>query len=37
MEEFIAGVICTFDGLTDREGNPVFYTSHQYSQGSWRQ
>jgi len=33
MEEFISGVICTFDGLTDREGNPVFYTSHQYSQG----
>lgn len=33
MEEFIDGVICTFDGLTDREGNPVFYTSHQYSQG----
>ena len=33
MEEFIQGQICTFDGLTDREGNPVFYTSHQYSQG----
>jgi hypothetical protein len=33
MEEFVEGQICTFDGLTDREGNPVFYTSHQYSQG----
>lgn len=33
MEEFIQGVICTFDGLTDRDGNLVFYTSHQYSQG----
>ncbi|HEY5670858.1 MAG TPA: ATP-grasp domain-containing protein [Anaerolineales bacterium] len=33
MEEFIGGVICTFDGLTDRDGNMVFYTSHQYSQG----
>lgn len=33
VEEFITGMICTFDGLTDREGNPVFYTSHQYSQG----
>lgn len=33
MEEFIQGTICTFDGLTDREGNPVFHTSHQYSTG----
>lgn len=33
MEEFIEGIICTFDGLTDRDGNLVFYTSHQYSQG----
>lgn len=33
MEEFIPGVICTFDGLTDHNGNVVFYTSHQYSQG----
>ncbi|MEJ2598599.1 MAG: ATP-grasp domain-containing protein [Anaerolineales bacterium] len=33
LEEFIEGVICTFDGLTDRSGNPVFSTSHQYSQG----
>jgi len=33
IEEFIGGSICTFDGLTDREGNLVFYTSHQYSQG----
>lgn len=33
MEEFVEGDICTFDGLTDRAGNPVFYTSHRYSQG----
>jgi len=33
MEQFVAGQICTFDGLTDRDGNPVFYTSHEYSQG----
>jgi hypothetical protein len=33
VEEFIQGRILTFDGLTDREGNPVFYTSMTYSQG----
>jgi biotin carboxylase len=33
MEEFITGEICSFDGLTDRQGTPVFYTAHQYSQG----
>lgn len=33
VEEFIHGPILTFDGLTDREGNPVFYTSLTYSQG----
>ena len=33
LEEFVDGVICTFDGLTDRDGNLVFFTSHQYSQG----
>jgi hypothetical protein len=33
LEEYIQGSICTFDGLTDREGNLVFYTSHQYSLG----
>jgi ATP-grasp domain len=33
LEEFIDGIICTFDGITDRSGNPVFYTSHLYSQG----
>ena len=32
MEEFIEGTIFTFDGLTDREGNTVFYTSHTYGQ-----
>ena len=33
FEEFIFGDILTFDGLTDHSGNPVFYTSHKYSQG----
>ncbi len=33
LEQFIPGIICTFDGLTDIDGNLVFYTSHQYSQG----
>ena len=33
LEEFISGIIQTFDGLVDRDGNLVFYTSHQYSQG----
>jgi hypothetical protein len=33
LEEFIEGQIYTFDGLTDRAGLPVFYTSHTYSQG----
>jgi biotin carboxylase len=33
MEEFIPGIICTYDGLTDRDGNIVFSSSLQYSQG----
>ena len=33
MEEFIFGTIYSFDGLTDRDGNLVFYTSHKFSQG----
>ncbi len=33
IEEFISGQIYTFDGLTDRDGNLVFFTSHTYSQG----
>lgn len=33
MEEFVTGAICTFDGLADREGEPVFYASLEYSQG----
>ena len=33
LEEFIQGQIFTFDGLTDKVGNVVFYTSHTYSQG----
>jgi biotin carboxylase len=32
-EEFIQGTILTFDGLTDQDGTPVFYSSMQYSQG----
>ncbi len=33
MEAFVNGTIMSFDGLTDREGNLVFYTAHQYSEG----
>jgi biotin carboxylase len=33
MEEFVAGAINSFDGLTDQDGNLVFYTAHEYSQG----
>lgn len=33
FEQFIPGIICSFDGLTDRDGNLVFYTSHRFSQG----
>lgn len=33
LEEFIEGEICTFDGLTDKDGNIVFYTSHIYQRG----
>ncbi len=33
LEEFVDGAICSFDGLADRDGQPVFYTAHEYSQG----
>ena len=33
LEEFVTGTIQTFDGITDRDGKLVFYTSHQYSSG----
>jgi len=33
MEEFINGQIVSFDGLTDKDGNPVFFTSHVYERG----
>lgn len=33
MEEFIDGVIETFDGLTDRDGNVVFCASSRYGSG----
>jgi hypothetical protein len=33
FEEFVSGQICTFDGLTDREGTPVFVNSLVYSAG----
>ncbi|HDR05719.1 MAG TPA: ATP-grasp domain-containing protein [Candidatus Marinimicrobia bacterium] len=33
LEQFVEGNIISFDGLTDREGNLVFYTAHQYSGG----
>ena len=31
LEEFLAGVIQSFDGLTDRDGGIVFCTGHQFS------
>jgi biotin carboxylase len=33
LEGFVAGTIVSFDGLADREGNPVFATAHTFSQG----
>jgi len=33
LEEFVQGDVYTFDGLTDKDGNPVFFTSLRYSQG----
>jgi hypothetical protein len=33
LEEFVRGRICTFDGLADREGKPVFTNSLEYSAG----
>lgn len=33
FEEFIEGEIFSFDGLTDKDGRIVFYTSHKYQQG----
>lgn len=33
LEGFIKGTITSFDGLTNAEGAPVFWTSHVFSQG----
>lgn len=33
LEEFIAGRLFSFDGLADRDGDPVFFTAHAFSQG----
>jgi hypothetical protein len=33
MEEFVAGTVCSYDGLCDRDGNIVFYACLVYSQG----
>jgi len=33
MEEFVNGDICSFDGLTDRNGKIVFCTGHTYMSG----
>ena len=33
MEEFITGQIYSFDGLADAYSNPVFFTSHVFSEG----
>ena len=37
MEEFISGVIFTFDGLTDRDGRIVFCSSLRYNMGMMEQ
>lgn len=31
MEDFVSGELVSFDGLTDKNGNIVFYTSHVFS------
>ena len=33
LEGFVAGTITSFDGLADKDGRPVFWTSHVFSQG----
>lgn len=33
MEAFVQGSIVSFDGLADANGDLVFYTAHQFSQG----
>jgi hypothetical protein len=33
MEEFIQGIIVSFDGLVDYQGNIIFSTAHHYSSG----
>jgi carbamoylphosphate synthase large subunit len=33
VQPFVAGQIITFDGLADRDGQLVFWTSHAYDQG----
>jgi biotin carboxylase len=33
LEQFISGLLFSFDGLTDQSGHIVFYTSHFFSQG----
>ena len=33
VEEFVEGTICTFDGLADRDAEPIFFTGHEYSSG----
>jgi hypothetical protein len=33
IEEYIRGIIHSFDGVADNDGKPVFYTSHVLSQG----
>lgn len=33
LEAFVQGDIVSFDGLTDAEGKPVFFTSHRFNRG----
>lgn len=33
IEQFVSGTIVSFDGLCNKEGQPVFWTAHRFSQG----
>ena len=33
VEAFVKGTIVSFDGLCNKEGQPVFWTAHRFSQG----
>lgn len=33
LEQYVTGALISFDGLTDRSGEPAFFASHVFSQG----